>query len=73
MSYEYLYPKIEKLKDKPFVAIDVLRVIESWGFKPIAVSVDNNLGSIKIHFENPLTDKEKRKLDEKMNELLKNY
>jgi len=73
MSYEYLYTKIEKLKDKPFVAIDVLRVIESWGFKPIAVSVDNNLGSIKIHFENPLTDKEKKKLDEKMDELLKNY
>lgn len=73
MSYEYLYPKVEKLKDKPFIATDVLRVIESWGFKPIAVSVDNNLGSIKIHFDTPLTDKEKKKLDEKMNELLTKY
>ena len=73
MSYEYLYHDVKKLKDKPFIATDILKMIEGQGYKPTAVSVDNNFGSIKIYFNQPLDEKEKKKLDEIMSEFLAKY
>jgi len=73
MSIEFLHPKVERLAEKPFIAADILRVVESWGFKPIAVSVDNSRGVVMIHFEKPLNERERKKLNEKMDELLRNW
>ena len=73
MAYEYLYPHVEKLKDKPFRADEVIKVVEKAGFNPIAVRVDNTLGSVFVYFERELNAKEKEKLDEAIEKMFKEW
>lgn len=69
MSYEYLV-RIELLKE-PMKAEDVMKYLNGRGFNPIAVSVDNMMGKIMIYFNNPISNGEKKKLDEAMNKYIK--
>jgi hypothetical protein len=73
MSYEYLYPHAEKLKEKPFRADEVMRRIEAMGLKPVVVTVDNVRGSLVVSFPSELNKRDKRTLDEGISELLKKW
>lgn len=73
MAYEYLYPKREKLLNKPFRAPDIMKLVEEADLKPLHIKVDNMVGQIIIYFEAPLSAKEKRKLDEVIEKLFKEW
>lgn len=71
--YEYLYPRVEMLKEKPFKADKILEMANKTGLNPTIVRVDNALGQIIFYFENPLKPKEKKALDELVNNLFKEW
>jgi hypothetical protein len=73
MSYEYLYPKPDKLKDKPFKADELMNMIVDAGFSPIALRVDNDKGSVIVYFTGELGKKEKKTLGELMADIFKGW
>jgi len=73
MAYEFLYPHVERLRDKPFKADEVLKVVEKAGLNPIAVRVDNALGSVFVYFERELNAKEREKLNEAIDKFFKEW
>ena len=73
MSYEYLYPKVERLREKPFKADEIMRTVEEAGFKPIQLKVDNVLGQVVAYFEGELGKKKKKALDELFSNLFKKW
>jgi len=73
MAYEFLYPHVERLRDKPFKADEVLKVVEKAGLNPIAVRVDNALGSVFVYFERELNAKEREKLNEAIEKMFKEW
>ncbi|MEM2168169.1 MAG: hypothetical protein QXR74_07390 [Candidatus Bathyarchaeia archaeon] len=68
-SYEYLV-RVELLKEA-MKAEDVMKYLNGKGFNPVAVSVDNTLGRIMAYFGSPLSDEEKKRLDEAMSKYVK--
>jgi hypothetical protein len=73
MSYEYLYPKPDKLKDKPFKADELMKMVVEAGFNPIALRVDNDRGSVIVYFTGELDKKMKKSLDELMADIFKGW
>ena len=73
MSYEYLYPKPDRLKDKPFRADELMNMIVDAGFSPIALRVDNDRGSVIVYFTGELDKKAKKALDELMMDIFKGW
>jgi len=73
MAYEYLYPKPDKLKDKPFKADELMKMVVDAGFKPTALRVDNDRGSVVVYFTGELGKKEKKALDELMTDIFKGW
>ena len=74
MSYEIPLPMPEMLQKKPILnATELHRYLEKQGFKPLAVVVDNANAKIRVYFETELTDDEKRKLVEAVNEFYKKW
>jgi len=72
-AIEFLYEKVEKLKDKPFKADEILRLIEENGIKPIVVRVDNARGSIIIYFESELHKREREILNDVFKKFFKSW
>jgi hypothetical protein len=61
MSYEIPLPTPEELQRKPIRnALDVHKYLESKGFKPLAVVVDNANARVVVYFEQELSDKDKK-------------
>jgi hypothetical protein len=61
VSYEIPLPMPEELAKKPIKnALDVHKHLESKGFKPLAVVVDNANAKIIVYFEQELSDKDKK-------------
>ena len=73
MSYEYIYPKPDKLRDKPFRADELMKIIAESGFNPIALRVDNDRGSVVIYFAGELGEKEKKTLGELMADIFNGW
>jgi hypothetical protein len=73
VSYEYLYESVEKLKDKPFRADEVMRLLNEAGIYPIHLRVDNAFGQVIAYFERELTKKEKEELNEGMKKIFKDW
>ena len=73
MSYEIPIPKPEVLKEKPLDSVKLMEYLNSNGFNPIAVSVDNNAGKVFVYFDEPLSSSESKKLLEVVNELYKKH
>jgi len=73
MSYEIPLPKPELLKEKPLEAPKVMEYLNSNGFNPIAVIVDNNLGKVFVYFEEPLSSSESKRLLEVVNEFYRKH
>ena len=73
MSYEYLYSRPDKLKEKPLEAGELMEMVVKAGFKPITLSVDNGKGSVIICFMGELGGKEKKALDELMTDIFKGW
>jgi hypothetical protein len=69
MSYEIIHPK--PVGRKPMDAVKILRFLEERGFKPYAVSVDNDRGVVKAFFREELEDKEEKRLYEELNDYLR--
>lgn len=64
MAYEYLFRT-----DKPLDAQKIREYLESRGFRPIVVRVDNTTGQIFIFLQEDKTDK--KELDEAVNDYLR--
>jgi hypothetical protein len=62
-AIEFLYENTEKLKDKPFKADEILKMVERLGLKPTVVRVDNARGNIIVYFERELQKNERENLD----------
>jgi len=63
MSYEIPLPMPEKLQEKPILnATELHKYLESAGFKPLVVVVDNANAKIRVYFERSLSDTEAKKL-----------
>jgi hypothetical protein len=73
MAYEYLYPKPDKLREKPFKADELMEKVVEAGFKPTALRVDNDRGSVIVYFAGELDKKEKKALDELMTYIFKSW
>jgi hypothetical protein len=73
VSYEYLYPRPDKLRGKPFKADELMKMVVEAGFNPIALRVDNDRGSVVIYFTSELGKKEKKALDELMVDIFKGW
>jgi len=74
MSYEIPLPMPDMLQKKPILnAVEVHRYLEKQGFKPIAVVVDNANARIRVFFDGELTDDEKTKLVEAINEFYRKW
>ncbi len=63
MSYEYLYPRTNKLAEKPFKADHIMKLAEKAGIRPIAIRVDNITGQIFFYFDSELDREDKELLD----------
>jgi hypothetical protein len=72
-AIEFLYEKVEKLKDKPFKADEILKMVEGSGLKPTVVRVDNARGSIIVYFERELQKGERENLDDLFKKFFKNW
>ena len=74
MSYEIPLPMPDMLQKKPILhAVEVHRHLEAQGFRPLAVVVDNANAWIRVFFEKELSDNEKRKLVEAVNEFYRKH
>jgi len=73
MSYEIPIPKLEVLKEKPLDSVKLMEYLNTNGFNPIAVSVDNNLGKVLIYFDKPLTTTKSKKLLELVDDFVKKH
>jgi hypothetical protein len=73
VSYEYLYPKPERLRDKPFRADELMEKVVEAGFKPTTLRVDNDRGSVVIYFTGELDKKAKKALDELISDIFKGW
>jgi hypothetical protein len=73
MSYEYLYSRPDRLKEKPFDAGELMGMVMKAGFNPITLSVDNGKGSVVVCFTGELGDKEKKALDGIMTDIFKGW
>jgi hypothetical protein len=73
VSYEYLYPKTDKLRDKPFKADELMKIVVDAGFNPIALRVDNDKGIVIVYFTGELDKKGKKALDELMADIFKGW
>ncbi|MEM4975851.1 MAG: hypothetical protein QXT64_00830 [Desulfurococcaceae archaeon] len=73
MSYEYIHPYVELLRQKPLRADNVMKLVEEAGLKPIAVRVDNATGQLFIYFDKPLSREEKEKLDKLVEKLFREW
>ncbi|MEM3120739.1 MAG: hypothetical protein QW512_05235 [Thermofilaceae archaeon] len=73
MSYEYLYPHVDVLRDKPLSSEHLMKLVSEAGLRPLAVRVDNSTGQVFFYFEKPLGRKEKERLDELVEKLFKEW
>jgi len=73
LAYEYIYPRPDKLKDKPFKADELMKMVVDAGFNPIALRVDNDRGSVVVYFTGELGKKEKKALDELITDIFKSW
>jgi len=73
LAYEYLYPKPEKLSEKPFRADELMKIVVDAGFNPTALRVDNDRGSVVIYFAGELDKKGKKALDELISDIFKGW
>jgi len=73
MSYEYIHPDVETLKQKPLRADQVMKLAEGAGLKPIAVRVDNATGQMFFYFDKPLEKEDKDKLDKLVEKLFREW
>jgi len=64
MAYEYLYERVERLKEKPFDAAEVMKMLNKADIYPLHLRVDNTTGQIIVYFERSLDKREKEALDE---------
>ncbi|MEM1868549.1 MAG: hypothetical protein QXU90_00345 [Acidilobaceae archaeon] len=71
MSYEYIHPDVELLKQKPLRADHVMKLVEEAELKPIAVRVDNATGQLFFYFDKPLDKEDKEKLDKLVEKLFR--
>jgi len=73
LAYEYIYPKPDKLKDKPFKSDELMKMVVEAGFNPIALRVDNDKGSVIVYFTVELDEKGKKALDELITDIFKGW
>jgi uncharacterized membrane protein len=73
VSYEYLYERVERLRERPFRAEEVMRRLNEAGVYPIAVRVDNDRGQVVAYFAAELGRKEKAALDEAMKRIFREW
>jgi len=71
MSYEYIHPDVDLLKQKPLRTDYVMKLVEEAELKPIAIRVDNATGQLLFYFDKPLSREEKEKLDKLVEELFR--
>ena len=72
-AIEFLYEKVENLKDKPFKADEILKMVEGSGLKPTVVRVDNERGTIIVYFERELQKRERENLDDLFKKFFKSW
>ncbi|MEM1631888.1 MAG: hypothetical protein QXX83_07130 [Thermofilum sp.] len=63
MSYEYRFPDVAALRERPLKAEHFMRLAVEAGLRPYAVRVDNAAGLVVFYFERPLSREEREKLD----------
>jgi hypothetical protein len=74
VSYEVPLPSPDELAKKPIRnALDVHRHLESKGFKPLAVVVDNAGARVRVYFETELSESERKKLFETVLEFYRKH
>jgi hypothetical protein len=73
MIYEYLFPQIEKLKDKPLRSDEIMKTLNQAELFPLHLRVDNYTGQVFVYFDEELKKKGKSRLDETINEIFKRW
>jgi hypothetical protein len=74
VSYEIPLPMPDQLQRKPILhATELHRYLESRGFKPLAVVVDNANARIVVFFDRELKEEEKSKLVEAVMEFYRKW
>lgn len=73
MSYEYIHPDVELLKQKPLRTDYIMKLVEEAELKPIAIRADNATGQLFFYFEKPLSREEKEKLDKLVEKLFREW
>jgi hypothetical protein len=74
VSYEIPLPMPDELQKKPIKsASDVHKYLESRGFKPYAVVVDNANAKMVVYFEQELSDRDKKALYEAVMEFYRKW
>jgi hypothetical protein len=73
MIYEYLFPQIEKLKDKPLRSDEIMKTLNQAELFPLHLRVDNHTGQVFVYFDEELNKKGKSRLDATINEFFKRW
>jgi hypothetical protein len=74
MSYEVPLPSPDELQRKPIRnAVELHRHLESKGFKPLAVVVDNASARVRVYFEDELSEGDKKRLFESVLEFYRKH
>jgi len=73
MIYEYLFPQIEKLKDKPLRSDEIMKALNQAELFPLHLRVDNHNGQVFVYFDEELNKKGKSQLDATINEIFKRW
>jgi hypothetical protein len=73
MIYEYLFPQIEKLKDKPLRSDEIMKALNQAELFPLHLRVDNHNGQVFVYFDEELNKKGKSRLDATINEIFKRW
>ena len=73
MSYEYLYPRVERLREKPLTSDHLMRRAIEAKLNPLAVRVDNNTGQVFFYFKAELDKEAKKTLDKLIDEAFRGW
>jgi hypothetical protein len=74
MSYEVPLPSPDELIRKPIRnAVELHRHLESKGFKPLAVVVDNANARVRVYFEGELGEGDRKRLFESVLEFYRKH
>jgi hypothetical protein len=74
MSYEVPLPSPELLQRKPILSsLELHRHLESKGFRPLAVVVDNANARVRVYFEGELSEGDKKRLFEAVLEFYRKH